>query len=131
MGRIEDKILEVENYLSDLERILPDTFEDYLQNLEKRLACERTFEKIIESVNDLAILLIKEKRFELPDEDIKAFEILADKKIISQQLAEKLKQAKGMRNFLAHQYNKIDDELVFESLQSSIREDVEEFLAKL
>lgn len=131
MSLISDKIKEVEKYLSDLEKVAPETIEVYLKNLDKRLACERAFEKIIESVNDLAILIIKEKRFQMPNEDIKAFEVLSDKKIISKELADSLKEAKGMRNFLAHQYGKVDDELVFEAVQKEIFNDVDEFISQI
>jgi uncharacterized protein YutE (UPF0331/DUF86 family) len=131
MSRIEDKTKEVEQYLNDLESVIPNSLEEYMSSIEKRLASERAFEKIIESVNDLAILFIKEKRFELPDEDVKAFDILAEKNIISLELSEKLKQAKGMRNFLAHQYGKVNDEIIFEALNGPILEDVELFLSRL
>jgi uncharacterized protein YutE (UPF0331/DUF86 family) len=131
MGRIEDKTDEVRQYLSELEEIVPNSFDEYLASFEKRLACERAFEKIIESVNDLAILFIKEKKFQLPSEDVKAFEVLAEKKVISKELAEKLKQAKGMRNFLAHQYGRVNDELIFEAVSGQISEDVELFLERL
>lgn len=61
MGRTEDKFEEVKQYLNDLESVIPNNFEEYMNSIEKRLVCERAFEKIIESVNDLAILFIKEK----------------------------------------------------------------------
>jgi len=128
MTRLDDKIKEIENYLNDLELIIPEDLDEYLDNLEKRLACERAFEKIIEAVNDLAILFLKQMRFELPSEDIKAFEIIASKNIISQNLAFNLKQAMGMRNFLAHQYDKINDELVFNAIHKKLFSDVEEFI---
>jgi len=128
MTRIEDKIKQVEEYLNELEEIIPLSLEEYLGSLEKRLACERALEKIIESVNDLAILVIKEKRLKLPNEESKAFSILAEKKFISEDLCEKLRQAIGMRNFLVHQYEKIDDELVFETLSAQIIKDITEFL---
>ena len=131
MSVIDDKIKEVEKYLSDLEKVVPENIEIYLKNLEKRLACERAFEKIIESVNDLAILAIKEKRFQMPSEDIKAFEVLSDKKIISKELADNIKEAKGMRNFLAHQYGNIDDEIVFEAVQKEVFNDVNEFISQI
>ena len=113
MSITQDKIKEVEKYLSELKEIIPENIDCYLENLEKRLACERAFEKIIQSVNDLAILIIKEKRFKMPDESTKAFDILYDKKIISEELANNLKKAMGMRNFLAHQYGEINDKIVF------------------
>lgn len=127
MTRVSDKIDEIEKYLNELELIAPDSLDEYLDNLEKRLASERAFEKIIEAVNDLAVLFLKQKRFELPMEDIKAFEMIADKNIISWDLASSLKQAKGMRNFLAHQYDKINDELVFNAIHNKLFNDVREF----
>jgi len=128
MSRIKDKINQIQEYLEELENVIPNTFQEYKTNLEKRLASERAFEKIIEAASDLAILIIKEKRYEFPEEDSKAFDILEDKSLISKELSEKLKQAKGMRNFLAHQYGKIDDELVFETLQNDISKDIHGFL---
>ncbi len=101
--------------------------EGYLSSLEKRLACERAFEKIIEAVNDLAILFIRQKRYDLKNE-AKIFNILSERSIIPQILGERLQQAKGMRNFLIHQYEKIDDELVFEAVSSEIENDAREFI---
>lgn len=126
-----DKIKEIVNYLEELESILPLTFEDYLDNFEKRAACERYFEKIIEAVVDLAFLVIKEKNLRLPEEDESSFLVLADQKIISLELAQKLKSAKGMRNILAHEYGRIDDELVFEAITEKLLTDVKEFIDKV
>jgi len=131
MSRIKDKIKELKGYLNELELVLPENFEKYLKHLEKRLACERAFEKIMESANDLAIIFLKEKRFELPNEEIRAFETLSDKGIISQDLAEKLRQAKGMRNFLAHQYGDIDDKMIFDAIRNKIVLDITNFLEKI
>ena len=131
MSLISDKIKEIEKYLSELEKVIPENISIYLKNLEKRLACERAFEKIIESVNDLAILIIKEKRFQMPNEDIKAFEVLSDKKIISRELADNLKKAMGMRNFLVHQYGDINNEIVFEAIQKEIFDDVNDFIDQI
>jgi uncharacterized protein YutE (UPF0331/DUF86 family) len=128
MTRIQDKVEEIERYLQDLELIIPDNIDEYFENLEKRLATERAFEKVIESVNDLAILFLKEKRLPLPSEEIHAFEIIASKNVISQDLGLNLKRAKGMRNFLAHQYDKVDDELVFNSIHDKLFLDVEQFV---
>jgi uncharacterized protein YutE (UPF0331/DUF86 family) len=77
---------------------------------------------------DLAFFIIKEKNLKQPEEDKQAFGILAKKKIISDSLAEKLKDAKGMRNILAHEYGRIDDELVFHSLVEELIPDVQEFI---
>ena len=53
---------------------------------------------------------------------------LLENKIIDGILAAKLKNAKGMRNILSHQYGSIDDELVFDSIKHELVKDVKDFL---
>ncbi|MBW2981996.1 DUF86 domain-containing protein [Candidatus Woesearchaeota archaeon] len=122
--RIKDKLEEIEEFLEELKDILPSSFDEYKRNFEKKAACERYFEKIIESIIDLAFLIIKEKGFKIPEEDKEAFDILTNENIISKELAKRLKDAKGMRNIIAHEYGKIDDELVFHSITEELEKDV-------
>jgi uncharacterized protein YutE (UPF0331/DUF86 family) len=126
--RINDKINEIKKYLSEIESIKPKNLEYYLSDIKTKAACERYFEKIIEAVIDLAFLLIKEHGFETPEEDTHAIYILASNKIISDSLSKKLKEAKGMRNILAHQYGSIDDEMVYDTITEELTEDIKEFI---
>ena len=129
--RIKDKIEEIEEFASELDEITPKNFEDYVEDNKTKAACERYFEKIIEAIVDLAFLIIKEKGLRTPEEDKEAFDILAEEKIISKQLSEKLKDAKGMRNLIAHEYGKTDDEIVFNSITEEIQKDVGNFINEL
>ncbi|MEK6920345.1 MAG: DUF86 domain-containing protein, partial [Nanoarchaeota archaeon] len=117
--------------LFELGSFMPSSFEEYQQNIEKRAACERYFEKIIEAVIDVAFLLIKEKKLRIPEEDKETFDILVEEEIISTKLATRLKDAKGMRNILSHQYSHIDDEVVFEAITEELEKDVKEFLESI
>jgi uncharacterized protein YutE (UPF0331/DUF86 family) len=126
--RIQDKTKEIEQYVNELSEIIPSNFVDYKKDIKTKAACERYFEKIIEAVVDLAFLVIKKKGYKIPEEDKEAFDVLADENIISKELAGKLKDAKGMRNIIAHEYGKIDDELVFHSITEELIEDTNEFL---
>ncbi|MEN7982627.1 MAG: DUF86 domain-containing protein [Nanoarchaeota archaeon] len=130
MNRIRDKIEEIQNFLEELETILPKNFEEYIHSIEKKAACERYFEKIIESVNDLAYLIIKKERFSIPEES-KSFETLFENKLISEKIFLKLKNAKGMRNIIAHKYGEVEDELIFESLTEELIQDIERFLEEI
>ncbi len=131
MSRISDKIEEIEGYSHELSEIIPSDFDDYLVEFKTRAACERYFEKIIASAVDLAFLVIKERRLKIPEEDKQAFDILNEEKIISNDIREKLKDAKGMRNILAHEYGKADDEIVFESIKDQLIPDIEEFINQI
>ncbi len=128
MNRIKDKTKEIDGFLSELKEIMPSSFDEYKSSTEKKAACERYVEKIIEAVTDLAFLIIKYKKLKIPEDDIEAFDILLDNKIIDKDLASKLKDAKGMRNIIAHQYGKIDDKIVFDAVTKELEEDVNKFI---
>lgn len=131
MSKLKDKINEIEGLLADLEEIIPNTIEEYKSNKILKAACERYTEKIIEGVTDIAFMVIKQKKFEIPEDDIDAFRILSNHKIIQERLYQKLKEAKGMRNIIAHQYGKINDNIVFESITEELEKDVREFISKI
>lgn len=128
MTRINDKIKEIDEFLGQLKEMIPHNLEEYKSNLEKKAACERYIEKIVEAAVDLAFFAIKIKKLEIPEDDADAFNILLKNKIINNELAEKLKNAKGMRNIITHEYGKIDDEIVFNSITEELEKDVSEFV---
>jgi len=128
MARITDKINEINKFLNELKEIVPSDIEEYKSSIEKKAACERYVEKIVEAATDLAFLIIKNKKLRMPEDDIDAFSILLENKIINSKLAANLKNAKGMRNIIAHEYGKIDDMIVFESIREELERDVKGFI---
>jgi uncharacterized protein YutE (UPF0331/DUF86 family) len=131
VNRIDEKIGEIEKFLEELESVLPADLQDYKNDWKLRDVCERHFEKIIEGIVDLVFLFIKENNFKTPEDDKNAFEILENEDIISLELCQKLKDAKGMRNVIAHEYGRVDDEIVFEAITEQIIKDAREFLWKI
>ncbi len=126
--RVKDKTNEIEEFLEELENSLPKNFEEYKTDYKLRAIGERYFEKIIKAVIDLSFMIIKSKSLKQPEYEKEVFDILNNEKIISNKLKEKLKNAKGMRNIIAHEYGRIDNELVFHSLVEELIPDVQEFL---
>jgi uncharacterized protein YutE (UPF0331/DUF86 family) len=126
--RIDDKAKEIEGYVSNLESYVSSNFEEYVNDNKTKDACERCFEKIVEALADLGFLVIKEKSLREPKDDIDSFVVLAENGLISVELSEKLKDAKGMRNIIAHEYGKVDDAQVFEAVKNELGKDVRKFL---
>jgi uncharacterized protein YutE (UPF0331/DUF86 family) len=131
MNRIDDKIEEILVFLEDLDEIIPESLDDYISNKEKKAACERYFEKILEAITDIAFYVIKMKGLRIPRDDGDSFEVLKENKIISDIFSKRLREAKSMRNIIAHEYGKIDDEVVFESIKEQLIPDVEEFIKQI
>jgi len=129
--KIKDKIAEIEEFLEQLESILPLDFEEYKRDFKIKLMGERSFEKIMEAVTDLAFSVIKKKELKQPEFEKQSFDILANSKIISDELSKRLQDAKGMRNIISHQYGKVNDELVFNSLTEELIPDVQKFIKSI
>ncbi|HIH39536.1 TPA: DUF86 domain-containing protein [Candidatus Woesearchaeota archaeon] len=130
MNRINDKIEEIELYISELAEIMPDNLDEYL-GVKTKAACERYFEKIVEAVIGVAFLILKEKKLKVPDDEKSTFDVLVKAKVITKSLAKKLQDAKGMRNIIAHEYGIVNDELVFHSVSEELIDDVKEFLEQI
>ncbi len=126
--RINDKINEIEESLDYLLSIVPAKYEEYSSDLKTKAACERYFEKIIEGVTDLAFIFIKDKKIRMPEDDEAVFGVLAKEGFISQELAKRFKDAKGMRNFIIHQYEKIDDFRVYSAIKEELGNDAKMFI---
>ena len=130
MNRINDKIEEIELYISELAEIMPDNLDEYL-GVKTKAACERYFEKIVEAVIGVAFLILKEKKLKVPDDEKSTFDVLVKAKVITKSFAKKLQDAKGMRNIIAHEYGIVNDELVFHSVSEELIDDVKEFLEQI
>lgn len=128
MSKINDKEKEINKFLDELNDIIPDELNKYKKNKIIKAACERYFERIIEACTDLAFLIIKHKKLDIPEDDIDAFNILYENKILIESLSNNLKNAKKMRNIIAHQYGKVDDKIVFDSIKNELSKDIKNFI---
>lgn len=129
--RIEEKIREINKYLEELDPIKPASLEEYMKDLKGKAACERYFEKIIEAVIDLGFIVAKSKSLEKPEDDRDLFNLLKRNKIIDSNLTERMQEAKGMKNFISHQYGDVNDELVFNAITKELKNDIKNFINQI
>lgn len=121
----EERILDTATYVEEAVAVLKRKRaldeDEYLSDREQRDIVEREFQTAIEACLDIASLLCKELTGGVPEENASKFGVLAGQDVISQETAERMKQAAGFRNVLAHTYgDDIDDELVYRSLQTDL-----------
>ena len=110
---------------------MPSNFEEYEEDFKVRAICERYVEKIVEAIIDLAFIIAGEKTIKSPNDEKEIFDILEKENIISKDLSQKLKEAKGMRNIIAHQYGDIDNEIVFQAVTEELIPDAKAFLEEI
>jgi uncharacterized protein YutE (UPF0331/DUF86 family) len=118
-GRILAKIDELEGYLGELRTIAPQNLKEY-GRIEKRRSCERLLQLCIECVIDICRILVSGFRLGLPADENDLFEKLNKNGIVSFPMTRLLRQMRGFRNILVHEYASVDDELVFRYVKTRL-----------
>jgi uncharacterized protein YutE (UPF0331/DUF86 family) len=117
--RVHTRLDELDGYLTELRSVVPATFGEY-RAVEKRRSCERLLQVSIEAAVDVCSVLVAGLRLGVPGEENDLFEKLRDRRVISPEMADLLRRMKGMRNILVHEYGRVADELIFETVSQRL-----------
>jgi len=98
--------------LKRLEEYAKIDLSEYLEKYELQLAVERMLELILGRVIDINYHILSQKYKIIPM--LKVGEITKDQ-------FEKMKPSAGLRNALAHEYDKIDPKMVYEGMQNTVK----------
>ncbi|MBI3031963.1 DUF86 domain-containing protein [Candidatus Woesearchaeota archaeon] len=114
----------LDQYNQELEEHLPESYQEYVS--QQKRYCERLLQLLIEVCIDVCQAIIRELKLGLPSDEDNMFKTLYEKKIISEEMALKLKNMKAFRNVLIHHYTKIEDQRVYDNIMEN-RKDFLEF----
>jgi len=104
--------------LEDRLTFIEDNFQEITELKENRVlrkALYKEFQELAEALGDLIAMMIKEEGILVKD-DYTNLEGL--KSLLEPDIIKNLKKANGLRNVLVHGYNRINDTLAFESINS-------------
>ena len=104
----------MDGYLAELRAVAPARLSDYT-TIEKRRACERLLQILVEAVVDVCSLLVSGLRLGLPGEEDDLFQKLLAREVLSEEMTATVRRMNGLRNLLVHEYGRINDEIVFET----------------
>lgn len=124
---IENKISSVKKYLAILENYKKYTAKDMSNDLTLKGAVERYLYLATQATLELGEAFIALKKLRKPSVYSETFEILKEASVIDNQLAEKLVNMVGFRNAIAHDYEKLDLDIVYDVLQNKLI-DIENFV---
>lgn len=127
---IFQKIIDVDVYISKLDNILPDTVDDFLDNLDTQLLGERIFEIITQTMLDICYHIIAKQKLKVPENYGDCIKSLSSLDILTTDEVKKYRMIIGMRNIIAHQYGKIDQELLYQGLKE-IKDEFHRFARKI
>ena len=124
---IENKISAIRKYLTILDRYQKFTRPEIENDIDIRGAVERYLYLATQSTIDLAESIIAYRKFRKPTTMAESFHILHEAGVISAELMQRLVQMAGFRNVIAHAYEDLDYDIVFDILHNG-RKDISAFL---
>jgi uncharacterized protein YutE (UPF0331/DUF86 family) len=114
------KLRQINEYTNDLKEIRGFSREEYLEEMITQRAVERTLMNLVQACIDLAQHVRATQELSHGGTAKEEFEALGSADIISDTLQEKMKEAAGFRNVLAHRYGSVDHELVYDVLHNDL-----------
>ena len=127
---IENKKSSIQKYLKILQRYKKYSKQEIEGDIDIKAAVERYLYLAIQSTVDLAESIIAYKNFRKPTTMTEAFYILSEERFISDRLTNELAKMVGFRNVIAHDYEKIDYDIVYDVLQNKLK-DIEIFMKEI
>lgn len=118
-NRIYSKIDELDQYLHELQLVTPKDFKEF-QRIEIKRSCERLIQLSIECIIDICKIFVSNLKLGLPSEENDLFEKMVRERIITEEMALILREMKGFRNILIHEYAVVDDEIVYSVVKNRI-----------
>lgn len=114
---IRRKLINLSEYIDELEPFLGYSYEQYISNYFIKRTGERLIQLIVENMVDINSIVIAEMNHIPPKDYYSSFEIMGEIGIIPVEFSKELAPCTGMRNRLVHEYDKIQDKIIFESIK--------------
>ena len=130
MERIYQKIGRITEYLLLIEGIKDDCMKRFASDQIFRGAILHYLYMVSDSSISLAEMVIKHKKLRIPQSYHEIFDILGENKILEPEFANSFAKIAGFRNFLAHDYEKIDINFICEDALSKL-DDVKIFINQI
>lgn len=119
---VRRKLNKIIQYLDELAQVEEYTLEDYLDNFFIKRTVERLLQLVVEVATDINGHIIVDNGNPPPEDYYESFMLLATYEIIDRKLAKNIAPSAGLRNRLVHEYEEIDDQIVFESIPQALKQ---------
>lgn len=110
---IKEKIKRILNYLDELKPILEISYKEYRKNYTNYRTAERNIQLLVDTAVDINDNFILAKNTNPPADYYESFIRMGELGVLSFDLSKKLASSTGLRNKLVHEYEKIDDHLLY------------------
>ena len=114
------KLADLEEYLGQVGEFRAVALEAYRSDWKTQRIVERTLQMMIELCIDICNHLIADQKLRVPTSNADTFKVLQEAGLLSEQLFESMDTMAKLRDFVVHQYDKIDGAIVVTILRKHL-----------
>lgn len=117
MNVITEKMIKMHQHITQLKEMKPTTYEDYENDIKTKFAIERVMQLIVDLALDINNIIILSYMKKPPAANYyDSFIALGECEVIEPEFAVGIAPSTGLRNRLVHEYEKVNDRIVYESI---------------
>lgn len=117
---VADKLRYINQYTDDLKQMRGMSKEEYVEDIVTQRAVERTLMNLIQACIDLTQHIRSTEDLSPTGTAKQEMQALEDADVLSSETMNKMQEATGFRNILAHRYGDIDHEVVYDVLHNDL-----------
>lgn len=119
---IENRIKKLQSYLEKLSELKTITKNDFVSDFRNSNSAKYLLQVSIECCLDIANHIIASEKFRSPDDYADSFRVLHEQKIVADSLIDRLIEMAKFRNRIVHIYWEVDEDLVYEIIQTYLND---------
>jgi uncharacterized protein YutE (UPF0331/DUF86 family) len=116
---IETKLSYIQAYYQELEAVLGYLDQEIEGDILKLRALERIIQLIVDEIIDINNHIIRYAQLRVPEDFQSTFLTLAENKVLPEGFARRIAPVVGLRNRLVHRYEKVDVEILLDTIRKS------------
>jgi uncharacterized protein YutE (UPF0331/DUF86 family) len=118
---VERKLHSIDTYLHDLRDLGLTSVEEYVEETRLRYSGERLLTLIVDSAVSVNNEILFDARVATPASYYESFMLLPKAGLVRESIAKQLASLAGLRNRLIHNYEDVDDQIVFNNYARALR----------
>jgi uncharacterized protein YutE (UPF0331/DUF86 family) len=119
---ITEKLIKMKDYLDQLQKFTPSTYDKYVNDLISKYAVERLVQLIVDLALDVNNVILAALKKPPASDYFSSFINLAECRVLDEAFAYQIAPSTGLRNRLIHEYEDINDAIVYKSISQTVQQ---------
>jgi uncharacterized protein YutE (UPF0331/DUF86 family) len=120
----------VRKHLKRVQEKTNSNFADFLADIDCQEIVLFNLQMAIQNCIDIAAHIVSDEGFGIPGSTSEMFYLLEENHYLEKAMTEKMIKAVGLRNFIVHEYGKIDLKRIFDAVHSDLN-DLNDYLVMI